>query len=122
MIIDSNCGANHNNGILQAFTKIFEGCNPQSSLKLACLSAIEEMLIPVRLNLYFSRSSSAMMISLFLPFLSQTLCLFFLHLSRCLVYFLFFLSYRYFFYLNNREMTWCTQMQVIHYLNIKLLG
>lgn len=106
MIIDSNCGANHNNGILQAFTKIFEGCNPQSSLKLACLSAIEEMLIPVRLNLYFSRSSSAMMISLFLPFLSQTLCLFLLlHLSRCLVYFLFFLSYRYFFYLNNREMT-----------------
>ncbi|ESR43310.1 hypothetical protein CICLE_v10011038mg [Citrus x clementina] len=32
--------------LLQAFTKIFEGCNPQSSLKLACLSAIEEMLIP----------------------------------------------------------------------------
>ncbi|GAY32934.1 hypothetical protein CUMW_004800 [Citrus unshiu] len=32
--------------LLQAFTKIFEGCNLQSSLKLACLSAIEEMLIP----------------------------------------------------------------------------
>ncbi|KAH9737958.1 Ipi1 N domain-containing protein [Citrus sinensis] len=37
--------------LLQAFTKIFEGCNPQSSLKLACLSAIEEMLIPVVLHL-----------------------------------------------------------------------
>ncbi|KAH9737956.1 Ipi1 N domain-containing protein [Citrus sinensis] len=46
LVFFSNCGANHNNGILQAFTKIFEGCNPQSSLKLACLSAIEEMLIP----------------------------------------------------------------------------
>ncbi|KAH9674360.1 Ipi1 N domain-containing protein [Citrus sinensis] len=37
--------------LLQAFTKIFEGCNLQSSLKLACLSAIEEMLIPVVLHL-----------------------------------------------------------------------
>ncbi|KAH7554167.1 hypothetical protein JRO89_XS12G0124800 [Xanthoceras sorbifolium] len=32
--------------ILQAFTKTFEDCSPDSSLKLACLSAIEEMLVP----------------------------------------------------------------------------
>ncbi|VFQ59440.1 unnamed protein product [Cuscuta campestris] len=30
--------------ILQAFTKIFKNCSPESSLKLACLSAIEEMM------------------------------------------------------------------------------
>ncbi|KAJ0088119.1 hypothetical protein Patl1_32722 [Pistacia atlantica] len=32
--------------LLQAFTKTFEDSNPESSLKLACLSAIEEMLVP----------------------------------------------------------------------------
>ncbi|XP_073066794.1 uncharacterized protein [Primulina eburnea] len=30
--------------ILQAFTAFFRNCNPESSMKLACLSAIEEML------------------------------------------------------------------------------
>lgn len=32
---------------LQAFTKTFKDCNPVSSLKLACLSTMEEMLVPV---------------------------------------------------------------------------
>ncbi|KAA8518460.1 hypothetical protein F0562_015934 [Nyssa sinensis] len=32
--------------ILQAFTKVFKNCNPESSLEVACLSAIEEMLVP----------------------------------------------------------------------------
>ncbi|KAK1562182.1 hypothetical protein Q3G72_007583 [Acer saccharum] len=32
--------------LLQAFTMTFEDCSPESSLKLACLSAIEEMLVP----------------------------------------------------------------------------
>ncbi|KAJ8899163.1 hypothetical protein K2173_011950 [Erythroxylum novogranatense] len=31
--------------LLQAFTKAFQDCNPDSSVKLACLTAIEEMLI-----------------------------------------------------------------------------
>ncbi|GJS38741.1 hypothetical protein Tco_0563784 [Tanacetum coccineum] len=29
--------------ILQAFTKVFKKCGPESSMKLVCLSAIEEM-------------------------------------------------------------------------------
>ncbi|KAK9113932.1 hypothetical protein Syun_020729 [Stephania yunnanensis] len=33
--------------LLQAFTKAFKGCKPESSLSLACLRAIEEMLIPL---------------------------------------------------------------------------
>ncbi|XP_052198998.1 uncharacterized protein LOC127806055 isoform X2 [Diospyros lotus] len=37
--------------ILQAFTKIFQSCHPESSLKWACLLAVEEMLIPQRLGL-----------------------------------------------------------------------
>ncbi|KAL0374783.1 UNVERIFIED_CONTAM: hypothetical protein Sradi_3394000 [Sesamum radiatum] len=32
--------------ILQAFTEVFKNCSPDSSMKLACLSAIEEMLAP----------------------------------------------------------------------------
>ncbi|KAK3227006.1 hypothetical protein Dsin_006868 [Dipteronia sinensis] len=32
--------------LLQAFTMTFEDCSPESSLKLACLSAMEEMLVP----------------------------------------------------------------------------
>ncbi|XVF76107.1 hypothetical protein PTKIN_Ptkin13bG0239200 [Pterospermum kingtungense] len=32
--------------LLEAFTLTFKDCNPESSLKLACLSTIEEMLIP----------------------------------------------------------------------------
>lgn len=38
--------------LLQAFTKAFMDCNPESSLKLACLSTIEEMLIPREDMLY----------------------------------------------------------------------
>lgn len=34
--------------LLQAFTKTFKDCNPVSSLKLACLSTMEEMLVPRR--------------------------------------------------------------------------
>ncbi|XVF07541.1 hypothetical protein REPUB_Repub06bG0147900 [Reevesia pubescens] len=32
--------------LLEAFTQTFKDCNPESSLKLACLSTVEEMLIP----------------------------------------------------------------------------
>lgn len=32
--------------ILQAFTEVFNKCDPESSMKLVCLSAIEEMLFP----------------------------------------------------------------------------
>nr|XP_043635308.1 uncharacterized protein LOC122606512 [Erigeron canadensis] len=32
--------------ILQAFTEVFKKCDPESSMKLLCLSAIEEMLFP----------------------------------------------------------------------------
>ncbi|XP_024029744.1 uncharacterized protein LOC21385805 isoform X1 [Morus notabilis] len=39
--------------LLQAFTKAFMDCNPESALKLACLSTIEEMLIP-REDMMFS--------------------------------------------------------------------
>ncbi|CAK9180770.1 unnamed protein product [Ilex paraguariensis] len=42
--------------ILQAFTKVFESCSPESSLKLACLSAIEEMLVPKHGWLYLDAS------------------------------------------------------------------
>lgn len=38
--------------ILQAFTTVFENCSPESSMKLACLSAIEEMLLPEQNCLY----------------------------------------------------------------------
>ncbi|XP_038692073.1 testis-expressed protein 10 homolog isoform X2 [Tripterygium wilfordii] len=32
--------------LVQAFTKTFKDCNPESSLKLACLSTIQKMLVP----------------------------------------------------------------------------
>ncbi|KAG8375029.1 hypothetical protein BUALT_Bualt10G0057100 [Buddleja alternifolia] len=32
--------------VLQAFTEVFTNCNPESSMKLACISAIKEMLDP----------------------------------------------------------------------------
>ncbi|XP_060196534.1 uncharacterized protein LOC132625915 isoform X2 [Lycium barbarum] len=32
--------------ILQAFTTVFQKCSPESPMKLACLSAVEEMLLP----------------------------------------------------------------------------
>ncbi|PIM98635.1 hypothetical protein CDL12_28882 [Handroanthus impetiginosus] len=37
--------------VLQAFTEVFKNCNPESSMKLACLSAMEEMLAPEMLCL-----------------------------------------------------------------------
>ncbi|XP_040361345.1 uncharacterized protein LOC112203486 [Rosa chinensis] len=39
-------------GLLQAFTKAFKDCNPVSSLKLACLSTMEEMVVPRQGMLY----------------------------------------------------------------------
>ncbi|KAG6753043.1 hypothetical protein POTOM_043087 [Populus tomentosa] len=36
---------NWKNRLLQAFTKTFQDCSPESSVKLACLAAIEEMII-----------------------------------------------------------------------------
>ncbi|KAM3357389.1 putative protein isoform X1 [Capsicum galapagoense] len=38
--------------ILQAFTTVFEECSPESSMKLACLSAVEEMLLPEQNCIY----------------------------------------------------------------------
>nr|XP_010315603.1 testis-expressed protein 10 homolog isoform X1 [Solanum lycopersicum]XP_010315605.1 testis-expressed protein 10 homolog isoform X1 [Solanum lycopersicum]XP_025885138.1 testis-expressed protein 10 homolog isoform X1 [Solanum lycopersicum] len=38
--------------ILQAFTKVFENCSAESSMKLACLSVVEEMLLPEQNCLY----------------------------------------------------------------------
>ncbi|KAK6802497.1 hypothetical protein RDI58_000277 [Solanum bulbocastanum] len=38
--------------ILQAFTTVFENCSPESSMKLACLSVVEEMLLPEQNCLY----------------------------------------------------------------------
>ncbi|KAK4371770.1 hypothetical protein RND71_007154 [Anisodus tanguticus] len=32
--------------ILQAFTTVFQNCNPESPMKLTCLTAVEEMLLP----------------------------------------------------------------------------
>ncbi|XP_043815771.1 uncharacterized protein LOC110623015 isoform X3 [Manihot esculenta] len=37
--------------LLQAFTKTFLNCNPESSVKLACISAVEEMLFSAVLHL-----------------------------------------------------------------------
>ncbi|KAM7499953.1 hypothetical protein LguiA_024367 [Lonicera macranthoides] len=42
--------------LLQAFTKVFKNCNAESSLKLACLSAIEEMLVPKQGCMYLDMS------------------------------------------------------------------
>ncbi|XP_007027964.2 PREDICTED: uncharacterized protein LOC18598398 [Theobroma cacao] len=42
--------------LLEAFTKTFRDCNPESSLKLACLSMIEEMLIP-RGDMHYTEAS-----------------------------------------------------------------
>lgn len=42
----SQVGSNWRSRLLQAFTNIFMDCHPESSLKLACLSTIEDMLIP----------------------------------------------------------------------------
>ncbi|XP_015900414.3 uncharacterized protein LOC107433628 isoform X1 [Ziziphus jujuba] len=43
--------------LLQAFTKKFEDCNPESSLKLAFVSTIEKMLIPREDMLYLDASA-----------------------------------------------------------------
>ncbi|GFP86523.1 testis-expressed sequence 10 protein [Phtheirospermum japonicum] len=39
--------------ILMAFTDVFKNSRPESAMKLACLSAVEEMLDPERSSLYF---------------------------------------------------------------------
>ncbi|XP_057973862.1 uncharacterized protein LOC131161857 isoform X2 [Malania oleifera] len=44
--------------LLQAFTKAFMDCKPESSLKLACLSTIEEMLLPGEGMLFLDASDS----------------------------------------------------------------
>lgn len=38
--------------ILQTFTSVFQNCRPESSMKLACLSVVEEMLLPEQNFLY----------------------------------------------------------------------
>ncbi|XP_021289785.1 uncharacterized protein LOC110420739 [Herrania umbratica] len=43
--------------LLEAFTKTFRDCNPEFSLKLACLSMIEEMLIP-RGDMHYMEASN----------------------------------------------------------------
>ncbi|KAF6148879.1 hypothetical protein GIB67_014250 [Kingdonia uniflora] len=47
----SQAASSWKSGLLQAFTSAFKGCKPESSLTLAFLSAIEEMLLPVVLQL-----------------------------------------------------------------------
>ncbi|KAK3013805.1 hypothetical protein RJ639_008089, partial [Escallonia herrerae] len=47
--------------ILKAFTEVFKNCNPESSLKLACLSAIEEMLVPKQGWLHLDTSDPEML-------------------------------------------------------------
>ncbi|KAK6147324.1 hypothetical protein DH2020_018236 [Rehmannia glutinosa] len=37
--------------ILKAFTEVFKNSNPESSMKIACLSAVEEMLAPIKENI-----------------------------------------------------------------------
>ncbi|KAJ9546961.1 hypothetical protein OSB04_019504 [Centaurea solstitialis] len=37
-----------------AFTEVFKKCDPESSIKLVCLSAIEEMLSPLSSFIYIS--------------------------------------------------------------------
>ncbi|KAJ0559009.1 putative testis-expressed protein 10/pre-rRNA-processing protein Ipi1 [Helianthus annuus] len=43
--------------ILQAFTEVFKKCDPESSMKLVCLSAVEEMLFldVLRLQLHLAQ-------------------------------------------------------------------
>ncbi|PSS30415.1 Testis-expressed sequence 10 protein [Actinidia chinensis var. chinensis] len=47
--------------ILQAFTNIFRSCNLESSLKWACLSAIEEMLVPRQGLMYLDASDQELL-------------------------------------------------------------
>ncbi|XP_057506266.1 uncharacterized protein LOC130789508 isoform X3 [Actinidia eriantha] len=47
--------------ILQAFTNIFRSCNLESSLKWACLSAIEEMLVPRQGLIYLDASDQELL-------------------------------------------------------------
>ncbi|KAL0346974.1 UNVERIFIED_CONTAM: Receptor protein kinase TMK1 [Sesamum calycinum] len=44
----------------KAFTEVFKNCSPDSSMKLACLSAIEEMLAPERSWLYLHPGDPAL--------------------------------------------------------------
>lgn len=52
----SQVPSNWRSRLLQAFTKTFRDCHPESSLKLACLSTIEDMLIPKEDRLYLDSS------------------------------------------------------------------
>ncbi|CAN4089629.1 unnamed protein product [Withania somnifera] len=45
--------------ILQAFTTVFQNCIPESSMKLACLSAVEKMLLPSVLRLQLRAGQAA---------------------------------------------------------------
>ncbi|KAL4340356.1 hypothetical protein GQ457_08G017540 [Hibiscus cannabinus] len=47
--------------ILESFTWTFKDCNPESSLKLACLSMIEEMLIP-RGYMHYAKASDTVVL------------------------------------------------------------
>ncbi|CAH1415695.1 unnamed protein product [Lactuca virosa] len=47
--------------ILQAFTEVFKKCDPESSMKLVCLSAIEEMLFPPK-NMWANATSDSEML------------------------------------------------------------
>ncbi|KAF3969199.1 hypothetical protein CMV_006986 [Castanea mollissima] len=52
----SQVPSNWRSRLLQAFTKAFKDCHPESSLKLECLSTIEDMLIPKEDRLYLDSS------------------------------------------------------------------
>ncbi|XP_057778332.1 uncharacterized protein LOC130997076 isoform X2 [Salvia miltiorrhiza] len=47
--------------ILQAFTEVFKNSSPESSMKLACIVAIEEMLAPERSSLYLDESDPTLL-------------------------------------------------------------
>ncbi|KAK6147635.1 hypothetical protein DH2020_018547 [Rehmannia glutinosa] len=47
--------------ILKAFTEVFKNSNPESSMKIACLSAVEEMLAPERSPLYLDANDPTLL-------------------------------------------------------------
>ncbi|KAL1557101.1 hypothetical protein AAHA92_12629 [Salvia divinorum] len=47
--------------ILQAFTEVFKNSSPESSMKLSCIIAIEEMLAPGRSSLYLDESDRSLL-------------------------------------------------------------
>ncbi|KAK6147658.1 hypothetical protein DH2020_018570 [Rehmannia glutinosa] len=47
--------------ILKAFTEVFKNSNPESSMKIACLSAVEEMIAPERSPVYLDANDPTLL-------------------------------------------------------------